>query len=84
MATELIRQNEEAEEGHMHIPFESMLIGNGWTEPRTQLGHYETYSCANDSECTFLPLSFYLCLFMCVGRRSEVRDTYPLLSMLYI
>lgn len=27
-----------------------MLIGNGWTEPRTQLKHYATYACASDSE----------------------------------
>ncbi|KAI9499237.1 Alpha/Beta hydrolase protein [Zychaea mexicana] len=50
LASEIIHQNKIAEEGHIHIPFESMLIGNGWTEPRTQLKHYETYSCATDSE----------------------------------
>ncbi|KAG2226576.1 hypothetical protein INT45_005062, partial [Circinella minor] len=68
LATELIRQNKEAEQGHIHIPFESMLIGNGWTEPRTQLQHYETYSCDNDSK--YKPIYDE-------QECEEMRNTYP-------
>ncbi|KAG2226575.1 hypothetical protein INT45_005061, partial [Circinella minor] len=73
LAIELIHQNKEAKKGHIHIPFESMLIGNGWTEPRTQLQHYETYSCATDSE--------YKPLFD-KQECEEMRNAYPLCEKL--
>lgn len=54
ISSEIIRHNkdileEHAEDGPIKINLESVLIGNGWTEPRTQFKHYETYSCAEDS-----------------------------------
>lgn len=49
LAAEIVNRNKEG--GHLRLAFESMLIGNGWTEPRTQFKHYETYSCAQDSIC---------------------------------
>lgn len=52
LAAEILHQNKLVEKsGHLPLKFESMLIGNGWTEPRTQYKGYEEYSCANDSAC---------------------------------
>jgi cathepsin A (carboxypeptidase C) len=53
ISTEIIRNNNEitheTQDGPIKINFESVLIGNGWTDPRTQFQHYETFGCANDS-----------------------------------
>ncbi|KAI9478049.1 MAG: Alpha/Beta hydrolase protein [Benjaminiella poitrasii] len=50
LSTEIIRKNQKAEESHLlKINYQSVLIGNGWTEPRTQFKEYETYGCTNDS-----------------------------------
>ncbi|GAA5815666.1 hypothetical protein MFLAVUS_009179 [Mucor flavus] len=53
ISTEIIRNNNkltEKDEGSaVKINFQSVLIGNGWTDPRTQFEHYETFACANDS-----------------------------------
>ncbi|KAG2226574.1 hypothetical protein INT45_005060, partial [Circinella minor] len=68
LSVELLQQNKIAAKGHIHIPYESMIIGNGWTDPRTQYKHYETYSCANNSE--YEPLfDEKIC--------KKMRDTYP-------
>ncbi|CDS04150.1 hypothetical protein LRAMOSA07105 [Lichtheimia ramosa] len=50
LASEIIAKNKVADEnGLLTLPFESMAIGNGWTNPRTQFKYYEEYSCAHDS-----------------------------------
>ncbi|KAI8369176.1 Alpha/Beta hydrolase protein [Choanephora cucurbitarum] len=50
ISTEIIRNNKQAEEkGLLHINYKSMLIGNGWTEIRTQFKEYATYGCTVDS-----------------------------------
>lgn len=55
ISSELIYNNQKIEDGDensgglIKINYQSMLIGNGWTDPRTQLEHYETYGCAHDS-----------------------------------
>ncbi|KAG2209772.1 hypothetical protein INT47_001920 [Mucor saturninus] len=50
ISTEIIRNNNELAPGAIKINYQSMLIGNGWTDPRTQFQHYETFGCATDSE----------------------------------
>lgn len=55
LASEIIANNKVADEkGLLHLPFESMLVGNGWTNPRSQFKYYEEYSCAHDSPCKYL------------------------------
>ncbi|ORX51236.1 peptidase S10, serine carboxypeptidase [Hesseltinella vesiculosa] len=51
IAEEIINKNKFAEEqGRFRIPFQSMAIGNGWTDPLTQFKQYKDYGCAeNDS-----------------------------------
>ncbi|KAI8876330.1 peptidase S10, serine carboxypeptidase [Backusella circina FSU 941] len=50
LSSEIIKNNKVAEEkGLLELNYESMLIGNGWTDPLTQFKHYETFACANDS-----------------------------------
>lgn len=50
LSTEIIRNNKVAEEkGYLKINYESVLIGNGWTDSLIQYRHFETYSCAHDS-----------------------------------
>lgn len=54
ISSEIIHQNKEiskgpSREGLIKINLESIVIGNGWVEPRTQFKHYETYACAEDS-----------------------------------
>ncbi|KAI8140338.1 Alpha/Beta hydrolase protein [Fennellomyces sp. T-0311] len=74
LASEIINKNKVAEaEGLLHIPFESMLIGNGWTEPRTQFKHYESFSCATDSQ--------YKPIFE-ESECQKMRDAYPRCKLL--
>lgn len=50
LSTEIINNNKVAvDKGLLELNYESMLIGNGWTDPLTQFKHYETFACANDS-----------------------------------
>ncbi|KAI8071409.1 Alpha/Beta hydrolase protein [Gongronella butleri] len=51
IAEEIINQNKFAdEEGRFRIPFESVAIGNGWTDPLIQFKYYKDFACAtNDS-----------------------------------
>lgn len=50
LSTQIIHGNKDAEEKNLlTIPYKSVLIGNGWTDPRTQFKEYSTYGCANDS-----------------------------------
>lgn len=50
LSTEIIRGNKDAENHNLlTIPYKSALIGNGWTDPRTQFKEYSTYGCAHDS-----------------------------------
>ncbi|KAI9317596.1 Alpha/Beta hydrolase protein [Dichotomocladium elegans] len=50
LASEIIDQNAVAEEkGLLKLNLESMLIGNGWTDPRTQYKYYQDYGCTHDS-----------------------------------
>ncbi|KAF7725282.1 hypothetical protein EC973_000292 [Apophysomyces ossiformis] len=50
LATAIMENNYKAmEQGLKPIKLDSMLIGNGWTDPRTQFKYYREYSCANDS-----------------------------------
>jgi cathepsin A (carboxypeptidase C) len=54
LSTEIISNNEkiqsEENSGLIKINYESMLIGNGWTDPRRQFQHYSTFACAHDSD----------------------------------
>ncbi|KAG0736544.1 hypothetical protein G6F23_010887 [Rhizopus arrhizus] len=48
ISSEIIHQNENAtENGLLEINYQSMLIGNGWTSPRTQFREYATFGCTN-------------------------------------
>ncbi|KAI8636895.1 Alpha/Beta hydrolase protein [Parasitella parasitica] len=50
ISTEIIRNNKIAREKNLlEINYQSLLIGNGWTDPRTQFKEYATYGCSNDS-----------------------------------
>lgn len=53
ISSEIIRHNKaipeiRAQDDPIKINFQSMLIGNGWTEPLTQFKEYETYGCTVD------------------------------------
>ncbi|KAI8337715.1 Alpha/Beta hydrolase protein [Chlamydoabsidia padenii] len=49
LATEIISKNKFAEEhGRLRINFESMAIGNGFTNSQTQFKYYQNYGCAKD------------------------------------
>jgi cathepsin A (carboxypeptidase C) len=51
LSTEIIRNNAVAESKNLiKINYKSMLIGNGWTEPRTQFKGYAEFGCSNDSD----------------------------------
>ncbi|KAI9277814.1 Alpha/Beta hydrolase protein [Sporodiniella umbellata] len=48
ISTEIIEQNKESDgKGLLKINYQSMLIGNGWTNPRTQFKEYSTFGCTN-------------------------------------
>ncbi|KAI9244035.1 Alpha/Beta hydrolase protein [Phascolomyces articulosus] len=47
IASEILIQNNAAQFHLLNL--NSLLIGNGWVDPRTQLKYYEPYGCANDS-----------------------------------
>ncbi|KAI8393866.1 Alpha/Beta hydrolase protein [Radiomyces spectabilis] len=69
LADEITKNNKFAEEqGRLLINFESMLIGNGWTEPRTQFKYYEEYGCTRDNK--------YKPLFD-EATCQKMKDTYP-------
>ncbi|KAG0168586.1 hypothetical protein DFQ28_004712 [Apophysomyces sp. BC1034] len=69
LATELIKSNKLAVEQSLPlINFESVLIGNGWTNPRTQFKYYREYGCAKDSQ--------YKPLFD-EATCKHMKDTYP-------
>lgn len=52
ISSEIIHQNENAtENGLLEINYQSMLIGNGWTSPRTQFREYATFGCTNYTQC---------------------------------
>jgi cathepsin A (carboxypeptidase C) len=49
ISTEIIHKNKVAKENNLlEINYKSMLIGNGWTDPRTQFKEYATYGCSSD------------------------------------
>ncbi|RCH80744.1 hypothetical protein CU097_003785, partial [Rhizopus azygosporus] len=51
ISSEIINNNKEAtEKGLLKINYKSMLIGNGWTNPKIQFKEYETYGCTNYSK----------------------------------
>ncbi|KAI9496665.1 Alpha/Beta hydrolase protein [Zychaea mexicana] len=47
VAAEILTQNKVYH--FTHIKLQSLMIGNGWVDPRIQLRYYEPYGCANDS-----------------------------------
>lgn len=52
ISSEIIQQNQNAtENGLLEINYQSMLIGNGWTNPRTQFKEYATFGCTNFTQC---------------------------------
>ncbi|KAI8089447.1 Alpha/Beta hydrolase protein [Halteromyces radiatus] len=56
LAVEIINKNKFAEQqGRFRIPFESMAIGNGFTDPRIQFKHYQTFGCAKN-ESKYQPI----------------------------
>ncbi|KAL0092456.1 Alpha/Beta hydrolase protein [Phycomyces blakesleeanus] len=51
IATEIIENNKDAgKHGRVPIKFDSMLIGNGWTNPRTQFKYYQEFGCTKNGE----------------------------------
>ncbi|CAO3648403.1 unnamed protein product [Mucor hiemalis] len=55
ISSEIIRHNKAIPETRsvddpIKINFQSVLIGNGWTEPLTQFREYETFGCGNYSQ----------------------------------
>ncbi|KAI8996993.1 Alpha/Beta hydrolase protein [Pilobolus umbonatus] len=51
ISSEIIKGNKKAlDNNHLVINYESMLIGNGWTDPRTQFEAYQIFGCSNDSK----------------------------------
>lgn len=55
LSDEILRQNRLIDKGRrrngIRFPLKAILIGNGWTDPKTQLAHYHTFGCDNDNEC---------------------------------
>ncbi|ORY99016.1 Alpha/Beta hydrolase protein [Syncephalastrum racemosum] len=52
LSSEILRNNKEENvqsKGLIHLNYESMLIGNGWTNPIAQYKAYADYGCAEDS-----------------------------------
>lgn len=55
LSSEIIKRNREAaKKGLVKINYQSMLIGNGWTDPRIQYRGYATYGCTGLTECKAL------------------------------
>ncbi|KAG2222845.1 hypothetical protein INT45_000460 [Circinella minor] len=52
VAAEILLQNREGQFPQLNL--DSLLIGNGWVNPRTQLKYYEPFGCTNDS--SFKPI----------------------------
>ncbi|KAL1914752.1 uncharacterized protein VTP21DRAFT_8010 [Calcarisporiella thermophila] len=46
-AKTIVDNNEKKDSGLLNIQLASVGIGNGWTDPLTQYGHYGTYACDN-------------------------------------
>ncbi|CAO3678228.1 unnamed protein product [Rhizopus stolonifer] len=54
ISSEIIKKNREASsKGLLKINYQSMLIGNGWTNPRIQFKEYSTFGCTKLTECEY-------------------------------
>jgi cathepsin A (carboxypeptidase C) len=51
ISTEIIRNNKalSTEKGLIRINLESVVIGNGWVNPRIHMKNYEKFACSHDS-----------------------------------
>ncbi|ORY99015.1 Alpha/Beta hydrolase protein [Syncephalastrum racemosum] len=54
IASEIIRNNADRKlkaQGNIHLNLESVMIGNGWTDPAYHFKSYADFGCAHDSRC---------------------------------
>ncbi|KAI8096773.1 Alpha/Beta hydrolase protein [Halteromyces radiatus] len=53
LSGEILFQNEQLDQGKQNgirLALKSIIIGNGWTEPKTQLVNFHTFGCDDDNE----------------------------------
>lgn len=88
MSSEILRNNKEENvqsKGLVHLNYESMLIGNGWTNPIAQYKAYADYGCAEDSPgkekekaASSLPTNVYIAKPIYTQEQCDsMRKSYP-------
>lgn len=55
LSSEIIQQNKNLDQNQgIHLPLTSMIIGNGWTNPKIQLEYNHIYGCDHDNKCKYM------------------------------